>query len=339
MAKKLITVWLSLTILFSSISIYAYADSTSVQGEYLLKDVVINGQNILNYKLNNPIVAYNGYIYVPMDEPMENLLGISAMMDTESRTVYLTPKEKQWVDFCQGVAVNNLDNLSMASAGEFTVSADGVPLDLTNRPVLMYGAVAYLPLNAIVDSGVWGWTLDWNNWTGANISTDPYVSAASYFNAAKASYKAGLIAYIMTKNPSVSYYKAQMMVEYFETYGEIYGGIDEEVLIAIAETESTFYETVRNPSGATGLMQVKTSVAAPYGFSAEQMYQMKPNIQMACILLNHGLQTFNGNLTLALSGYACGEYAVMRGNYSLKYYNNWVKKYFNIVAFASAYQV
>ena len=35
------------------------------------------------------------------------------------------------------------------------------------------------------------------------------------------------------------------MVEYFETYGEIYGGIDEEVLIAIAETESTFYENLK----------------------------------------------------------------------------------------------
>ena len=339
MPKKLITVWLSLTMfLFSSISIYVYADSTSVQGEYLLKDVVINGQNILNYKLNNPIVAYNNYIYVPVDEPMGNLLGITASMDSESRTVYITQKEKQWVDFCQGSAVNNLDNLSLTTAANFTASANGVPLDLTNRPVLMYGSVVYLPLNAIVDCGVWGWSLDWNSWSGAIISTDPYVSASSYFNAAKANYKAGLSAYIVSKNRSVPLYKAQMMVEYFETYGEIYGGIDEELLIAVAETESTFYETAKNPSGATGLMQVKTSVAAAYGFSAAQLYQMKSNIQVACILFNHAMKTFNGNVTLALSGYACGEYAVMKGNYSLKYYNNWVKKFFNIVAFASVYQ-
>ena len=193
MAKKLITVWLTLTMfLFSSISIYAYADSTSVQGEYLLKDVVINGQNILNYKLNNPIVAYNNYIYVPVDEPMGNLLGITAAMDSESRTVYITQKEKQWVDFCQGSAVNNLDDLSLTVAAGFTASADGVFLDLVNRPVLMYGSVIYLPLNAIVDSGVWGWSLDWNNWSGAIISTDPYISASSFFDAAKANYKAGL---------------------------------------------------------------------------------------------------------------------------------------------------
>ena len=339
MAKKLITVWLSLTILFSSISIFAYADSTSVQGEYLLKDVVINGQNILNYKLNNPIVAYNNYIYVPMDEPMGNLLGISATMDTESRTVYVTPKEKQWVDFCQGSAVNDLDNLPLTIASGYTAYAEGTPLDLTNRPVLMYGSVLYLPLNAIVDSGVWGWTLTWSNWTGAFISTDPYIGSYSYYNHSKACYKAGLAAYITKKNPHVDIYKAQTMVEYFETYGEIYGGLDTELLIAIAETESTFYETVRNPSGATGLMQVKTFVGAAYGFSAAQLYQMKPNIHVACILLDHGMKTFNGNVMLALSGYACGEYAVMKGNYSLKYYNNWVKKYFNIIAFASAYQV
>lgn len=339
MVKKLITVWLSLTILFSVISINAFAESTSVQGEYLLKDVVINGQNIPNFKLNDPIVAYHYYIYVPMDETMEKILGISAVLDTESRTVSITQKEKQKVDFHQGVAVNDLDDISMTLATDIKVNAGGVPLDLTNRPVLMYGEVVYLPINAIVDSGAWGWSLDWNNWSGASISTDPSVSAASYFSAARANYKAGLTSYIMSRNSSVDVYKAQAMVEYFETYGEMYGGIDVELLMAIAQTESNYYEKARNPSGATGLMQVKTSVGAPYGFSASQLLQCKPNIHMACILLNHGITTFDGDMTLALSGYACGEYAVKKGNYSLKYYNNWANIFCNIIAYASAYQI
>ena len=344
MAKKLISVWLSLTMLiFSSISIYAYADSTSVQGEYLLSDVVINGQNILNYKLSDPIVCYNNFIYVPMDEKIGNLLGISASTDTESRTVYITPKEKQWVDFCQGGAENNLDDLWLTTTDYQVLAVNdenpgGIPLDLTNRPVLLNGSVVYVPLNAIVDTGAYGWSLHWNFWSGTNISTDPYVSAYTGFNAAKANYKAGLTNYIMKTNPNVDLYKAQKMVEYFETFGEIYGGIDEELLIAIAEMESTFYETVRNASGATGLMQIKPFVAAPYGVTAAQLLQGKYNIQMGCILLQHELTEFNGNVTLALSAYACGEYAVKKGNYSLKYYNKWVKKYFNIVDFASSYQ-
>lgn len=348
MVKRLITVWLSLTmLLFSSVSIYAYADSTdstntSVCGEYLLSDIVIDGQNILNYKLIDPIVAYNNYIYIPMDENIGNLLGISAVLDTGSRTVYITPKEKQWVDFCQGSAMNNLDDLSMVpTTYQVSVASDGNPdgvlLDLTDRPVLMYDRTVYVPLNAIIDSGVFGWSLCWNFWSGSMISTDPYDSAYNHFDSAKASYKAGLTNYIMWKNPSVDLYKAQKMVEHFETYGEMYGGLDEELLIAIAETESCFYENVRNASSATGLMQIKPFVAAPYGFTAEQLLQSKHNIHMACILLNYHMNSFSGDVSLALSAYACGEYAVRKGNYTLKYYNNWIQKYFNILEFASSF--
>ena len=345
MVKRLITVWLSITmLLFSTISIYAYAGSVTVQGTYLLKDFVINGQNILNYKLNDPVVAYNDYIYVPLDEPMGDLLGISASMDSGSRTVYITQKDREWVDFCQGGVVNNLDDLTMTAQTDVSAYVvtdahpEGAPLDLNNRPVLMYGSVLYVPLNAIVDSGLLGWTLHWNEFTGANLSTDPVMSAWSSFDKGRADYKAGLTAYIMKKNPKVSFSKARMMVEYAETYGEIYGGLDEELLIAVMESESTFYENIKNSHNCYGLMQIKAYVAASYGFSTSQLLQAKYNIQMGCILLNHGMNTFNGNVTLALSGYACGENAVKRGNYSLKFYNNWVKKFFNIVAYASTYQ-
>ena len=346
MPKKLITVWLALTMfLFSSVSIFAYADSKTVQGEYLLKDVVIDGQNILNYKLSDPIVAYNGFIYVAMDETMGNLLGITAVMDTVSRTVYITPKDKQWVDFCQGDVVNNLDDISLAPMANVGVCVateaypNGVQLDLSNRPVMSYGSVVYVPLNAIVDSGVLGWTLHWDTYSGAILSTDPNVSASTFFSADQSAYKAGLIAYIMGKNRKVSFQQAQNLIQYFEIYGGIYGGIDEELLIAMAETESSFYETVRNASSATGLLQIKPFVAAPYGFTLAQLLQYKYNVQMGCILLNHAITEFNGDLSLALSGYACGEYAVKRGNYSLKYYNQWIQKYFNIIMYASTYQI
>ena len=75
MAKKLISVWLSLTILlFSSISIYA--DEEVIQGDFFLKNIVINGENIVNYQLSNPVLFYQDHTYVPMDTEMERILGI-----------------------------------------------------------------------------------------------------------------------------------------------------------------------------------------------------------------------------------------------------------------------
>ena len=47
--ESLYLLWLSLTILiFSSISIYA---DEVIQGDFFLKNIVINGENIVNYQL------------------------------------------------------------------------------------------------------------------------------------------------------------------------------------------------------------------------------------------------------------------------------------------------
>ncbi|MGI6205919.1 MAG: lytic transglycosylase domain-containing protein [Anaerovoracaceae bacterium] len=347
MAKKLVSVWLSLTILlFSSVSIYAYADSGVVQGDYLLKDVVINGENIVNYKLSDPIVSYNNYIYVPLDETMGQILGISAAMDTESRTVYITPTTPQAVDFGSRQIANNLDNLSMTadySAKVCVVSNNNgqqqvTYLDLTNCPVLVKDSIVYVPINAIVSSGGLGWSLYWDGYSGATISTQSGISAASYFNAADSAYKAGLTAYIMKKNPSISLYKAQTMMEYFRNYSEMYG-IDEELMMAMAECESTFNTDIVNSHGCYGLMQIKASTGAIYGYSASDLLQMKPAIRTSVLIMRTNLDLFGGNVTKAVSAYNYGEYAVLRGTYKLGYYNKVVKKLYSIISYASSYSL
>ena len=45
MVKKLITVWLSLTILFSCSAVSIYADEV-IESGYFLKGIIINGENI-----------------------------------------------------------------------------------------------------------------------------------------------------------------------------------------------------------------------------------------------------------------------------------------------------
>ena len=348
MVKKLVSVWLSLTILiFSSFSIYAYADSGVVQGDYFLKDIVINGENIVNYKLSDPIVNYNSRIYIPMDETMGQILGVSAAMDTESRTVYITKTAPQAVDLGSRSIANDLDNLTMtvdSSAKVCVVSNENngqqvTELDLSGCPVLVKDSIVYVPINAIVSSGALGWSVHWDGYSGVAISTQSEISAASYFDAADSAYKAGLTAYIMKKNPRVGRSKAQAMMEYFVNYSEMYG-IDEELMMAMAECESTFTTNIKNSHGCYGILQIKPSTGKLFGAaSASQLLQMKPAIRTGVRLMDHNLKTFGGNVTKAVTAYNYGEYAVKKGRYSLGYYKKVAKKMNNIISYASSYSL
>lgn len=339
MIKKLIAICLSLTLLLcSSVFSVSFAASTA-QTEYILKNIMIDGQDIVNYKLKNPIVAYNGYIYVPMDQKMGDLLGVSATLDSGGRNLSVTPRSKSTVDFRQEKVQNDLDNLTMTVRSDVsvTVSTNGVKPNLTNSPVLLYDSVYYVPVNALVDCGALGWSLTWSGYTGAFISTNPSVPSYAYYDDGKANHQAGLIAYILKKNPKVGAVQAEKIVLYCKLYGEMYGGLDTELLMSICQTESTFDEKVRS-TRYYGLMQVMDTNGANYGYSISQLYQAKYNIHMGCILLDHGMKTFNGNAALAMSGYAYGEGAVKAGRHTLKYYNNWMKIYYNMIAYASAYK-
>ena len=85
MAKKLISVWLALTILLcSSISIFA---EETVTGTFFFREIRINGTQIWNYELNRPFFLYNGVTYVPMSEGVQGAMGLQCEMDCESRTL------------------------------------------------------------------------------------------------------------------------------------------------------------------------------------------------------------------------------------------------------------
>ncbi len=107
MAKKLISVWLSLTILiFSSISIYA---DEVIQGDFFLKNIVINGENIVNYQLSDPVLVYKNRTYIPMDTEMGSILGFDAEWDNESRTLKILKTDPTQKNVSDRTVKNNLE--------------------------------------------------------------------------------------------------------------------------------------------------------------------------------------------------------------------------------------
>ncbi len=111
MAKKLISVWLSLTIvLFSSISIYA---EDYVQGDFFNKEVVINGSEIVNYNLQYPLFLYKDTTYIPLSPDMGKILGFEASMDWESRTIKLLKTKATQKTLSDDWAKNNGHDLNL----------------------------------------------------------------------------------------------------------------------------------------------------------------------------------------------------------------------------------
>jgi len=91
MAKKLVSVWLSLTVLiFSSISIYA---EQNVRGDFFTKNIVINGETIDNNHLQFPFCIYEDSTYFPLTPEMCEILGLKAELHAESRTLKLLKTE------------------------------------------------------------------------------------------------------------------------------------------------------------------------------------------------------------------------------------------------------
>lgn len=132
--------------------------------------------------------------------------------------------------------------------------------------------------------------------------------------AREAKYKKGLAAYIRSVNSSVSKTKSLNMAGYFIDKGEKYN-VAPEVLMAIAQNESTFYTNARSPYGYKGLMQTSDALARKYGYKPSSLYKAQVSIEVGARYLG-GMKKQFKTYTKAISAYAYGSGAVKSGNYS-----------------------
>lgn len=357
MAKKLISVWLSLTILlFSSISIYA---DENVQGDFFIKNIVINGETIDNDQLQFPYFLYKDATYLPLTPEMGEILGIKAEMDFESRTLKLLKTEPSMINISERWKKNEREDIltqvlsntkvlsyeveptklketgkdesadvkkdiSQTTEGGVSDEVIGIPelsvreINLNGLPVLAKGKVIYLPLKALTGDNGFGWDVYYDSYTGIYISTKEGISAKSFLKEAESKYNKGLVSYIQKCNSSYTVSKAQQLVFMFEHAADTYG-IDEKVLMAVAHKESTFNPTARSSSGSLGMMQVMPSTGARYGLSEAQLLDAETSINFGAMYLSERIAAYDGNLTKGFSAYNQGSVAVNRGSYSTRY--------------------
>lgn len=86
--------------------------------------------------------------------------------------------------------------------------------------------------------------------------------------------------------------------------------VDPLLIYSQMHQESTFKLGATSPKGASGLMQLMPGTARRFG--VEKIYDPKQNIEGGVRYMRFLLDTFNGDVMLALAGYNAGEGAVMK---------------------------
>jgi hypothetical protein len=353
MGKKLISVWLSVTILlFSTITIFAEITEENVEGQFLNRNIDINGNRIANYYLNDPFFLYQGLAYVPLSKEAGEIMGFSSLMDWESRTLKILKKEPTRAQLAENKLKCNLEDLSAAILKGVTVllvtenesdkDADGQPavfndiisqdyikipklnvqnLDVNEYPLLLVNETFYLPVRAFTGDSSFMWDALYDNYSGLYVSTKDGISASSFFDKEESDYNKGLVNYILSRNKNLSPGWATMLVFLFKHEADV-NEIDELLIMAMAQRESTFRSDVVGKGGPVGLLQIMPKTAEAYGITREQLFDPHVNIEFGAKYLKDKMVQYNNNKTVALSAYNQGGAAISRGSYSTRYAKN-----------------
>ena len=119
MAKKLLSVWLVLVMLFASTSL-VFAEE-AVQGYFLNRNIEVNGTLIRNYYLKDPVVLVEGSTYIPLTEELGALLGFEVTIDRESHTIKLLKTEAKPETQQQETVLCNLENVTANPEESYTI--------------------------------------------------------------------------------------------------------------------------------------------------------------------------------------------------------------------------
>jgi soluble lytic murein transglycosylase-like protein len=80
-------------------------------------------------------------------------------------------------------------------------------------------------------------------------------------------------------------------------------GLDPQLVLAVAEVESSFRKYAISQAGARGYMQVMPFWVSVIGDDGHNLFNLRTNLRYGCTILRHYLDIERGNLARALGRY------------------------------------
>jgi hypothetical protein len=110
-----------------------------------------------------------------------------------------------------------------------------------------------------------------------------------------------------------------MVIDSYIVDSSLRYGIDPLLIYSQMHQESSFKLTATSYKGARGLMQLMPATAVRFGVT--NIFDPRQNIDAGVRYMRWLLDTFNGDVNLALAGYNAGEGAVMKYGWQIPPYN------------------
>lgn len=189
---------------------------------------------------------------------------------------------------------------------------------LKDHEILFVDDVAYIPLSAFCESKMFGWDAYYDLVTGLYISSSEEIEAKSYYSENNASYIEGRASYIRSIRPELSLYDSYYYEYIFRHEADVYD-VDQELLMAVSRTESSFQRYITSRVGAVGMMQIMPKTAIAYGITEKQLEDPHINVEFGTRYVRDRLWIYDGDIIKALSAYNQGTKKVNSGSYRTGY--------------------
>ena len=189
---------------------------------------------------------------------------------------------------------------------------------LKDHEILFVDDVAYIPLSAFCESKMFGWDAYYDLVTGLYISSSEEIEAKSYYSENNASYIEGRASYIRSIRPELSLYDSYYYEYIFRHEADVYD-VDQELLMAVSRTESSFQRYITSRVGAVGMMQIMPKTAIAYGITEKQLEDPHINVEFGTRYVRDRLWIYDGDIIKALSAYNKGTIKVNLGIYRTGY--------------------
>ena len=295
--------------------------------KFLTKDIYIDGQLVNNYELYRPITSVSDVIYVPLSEEMCAALGLRAQWEGRHPSdLFITKAEASHAGAFYSKDGWNLKAVTGWAKANVTIHLRDEEHDETLTPaasgVVSFndGEVLYVPLEFLENSESFTISTYRDEIGGLYISTDKDINASSYKNENNIGFITARAKYIQGFQPSLSDADCQYY-EYIFRHESKVNGVDEDLLLSIARTESKFNKYSVSGSGALGIMQIMPNTALYSGLPLENLFMVHESVQFGASYISGAITTNKGDLTRALSVYNFGGGAVLSGQYDTYYAN------------------